>query len=119
MLVKKSVLLARLQNSLEKFEKERIAHEKTFARYKVKYLDYLQKLSDVLGAATTYQEWDASERVNQPARPQLAYQNGENIRRVKRNMRLLDLLEDDAVEIEKLQTGRNYSLGDFIDSLGE
>lgn len=117
MQVKKSILKTRLQHKLNEILKAKKACDATFPKYRKAYLKFLEDLKKQLLKATSYKEYEAMEILDRPDKPQLPYHWQDTTKRIQRNLALLDAVDGDVVEVEKLQTGRNYSLGVMLDDM--
>jgi hypothetical protein len=118
--MKKSVLIARVQKRLNALA----AKEKEYKDSLPKYMEELASYYTALAAQVKEANGDVEvyrnlPNIQKPYAPELPYRHHDQVKAAERNMVILEALDGDIIEVEKLRTGKNFSLeslfGEMLD----
>lgn len=118
MQMKKSVLIARVQKRLDAL----VAREEEHMASLPKYMEELEAYYAALAAQVKEANGDLEvyrklPDIKRPHAPELPYRHHDEVKAAKRNMAILEALEGDLIEVEKLRTGKNFSLESLFEQM--
>lgn len=126
MQIKKVVIQKRIQDKLNKIEIAEKEYEALFIGYRDGLIAADKIWLENLKKTTTWKEYDVMPRVNNPDRPYTKeydyytkeYDLRDKKKQLIKNLAILEALEGDVIEVEKLKTGKNFTIDSiFEDSL--
>lgn len=117
MRIKREVIKKRLVAALAKLDAEEAAVEAQFGAYKDSVVAVYTERLALAQSATNYAELQGRFTTPLPNPPSVSWGHKERKLEIERNLRIVEALEDEFFEVEKMRTGRNFTLDSIFDSI--
>jgi hypothetical protein len=120
MLMKKDVLINRIQKKLETIAKHEQEYEDSFAGWHKEKLAYEEAYLAATKAATSWDDFNDRIRTL-PPQPEKPYNHNyfqdEKKKKLRRNLEVLKALEGDTIEVAQLKLSRNFGFEEIFGDL--
>ena len=114
MMIRKSVLKARLEKKLALLDQKEADYLMLWPAYKNEMIGWEERYLETLKSATSEKDWQTKYNAicvfMRPASPQRPYGLDEKRKQIQRNLAILDALDGDTIEVGARKTGRNFTL---------
>jgi len=115
--IKKQVLIDRVQRRIDKLDAQKSEHEGKLSEYLKALAAYYEACAKQAREAKDYAGYKETLEVKCPSFPAPQWYWEDNMKAAKRNMGILQALEGDVIEVDKLKTGKNFTLESLFEGM--